>query len=82
MTWTPERIAELERLRAKGLGSKRIARAMGLTRGQVVGKLNRMNGYKHPSRAKMPVNDWDRMLFEPWTEFRARRVAERAQMQA
>ena len=88
MTWTPECIAEVKRLRAQGLMYREIAAQLGMTKNQVGGFFARIDGTKETSRHKTRPKkstdhgNWDAKLFEPWTEFRARRVAERAQMQA
>lgn len=89
MTWTPERIAQLKALKATGdLSHAKIARIMGLTVNQVCGRVTRMSGKKREYRYQQKpaksrtTGDWDGKLFEPWTEYRARRQAERAQMQA
>lgn len=44
--WTPERVSELQRLRQLGMSDREIGRAMGLSRGQVAGKLYRLSGYR------------------------------------
>ena len=59
MTWTDERIAQLRELFARNLSSGRIADEMKLTRGQVIGKLDRLGlhrdgqptlGFEKPKR--------------------------------
>lgn len=86
MTWTPERIEQLHALKATGLSHAKIARIMGLTVNQVCGRVTRDNGYKRQyyPKPKKPCmsGSWDDKLVEPWSAFKARRQAERAQIQA
>ncbi len=42
MSWTPERIADLEKLWAEGLSTAEIGRRMGITKNAVVGKAHRL----------------------------------------
>lgn len=52
--WTPERHSELVRLFEEQVSTAQIARRMGLTKGQVVGRMNRtgLGEYQGPSRPK------------------------------
>jgi len=43
MSWTPERIAELEKLWAEGLSTAEIGRRMGVSKNAVVGKAHRLS---------------------------------------
>ena len=42
MSWTPERIAEVERLWNEGLTTSEIGRRLGISKNAVVGKVHRM----------------------------------------
>ncbi len=42
MTWTPERIAEVERLWNEGLTTSEIGRRIGVSKNAVVGKVHRL----------------------------------------
>lgn len=88
MTWTEERLAELKRLRAKGLGSRRIARALGLTPGQVASKIHLLERADHArayQRARYAMDQivpvagrrdyWDESrLTESWANRKARKA--------
>jgi hypothetical protein len=83
-TWTPELIARVEHERSMGLSHREIAKRHGLTRNQVIGKLWRLNGpdgiigsHLKPARPdKQPWRDTHN-VFEPYSEFKARKQRER-----
>ena len=54
MSWTPDRIAELEKLWAEGLSTAEIGRRLGVSKNAVVGKAHRMKlpGRQSPIDAK------------------------------
>lgn len=55
--WTPERIAELTRLRAAGLSYTRIGDRLGLSKNQCIGKARRLGITAHtppPTRKPIP----------------------------
>ena len=52
MTWTPERVAELERLWATGATTAEIGRMLNITKNAVVGKSHRLGLPGRPSPIK------------------------------
>lgn len=54
MSWTPERIADLEKLWAEGLSTAEIGRRLGVSKNAVVGKAHRLGlpGRQSPIDAK------------------------------
>lgn len=91
-TWTPERTAELVKMRAEGLSYSRMAERLFGTpkrKGMIAGKLSRLEGRavevvrvrkrkrKPASERRAEPNNWDQRLFEPWAEYTARKKLER-----
>lgn len=80
--WTPERIAELRRLRALGWSYAEVARALGCTRNAALSKGQRLEG-RHlvggnkPKRRRHTAaipNRWaDEHFIERWVDRHARR---------
>lgn len=74
--WTDERLAELARLRALGLGALRIARRMGTTKSAVHGKLYRQaNVAPKADPAGRHERSWEDRLTERWADRKQRRAA-------
>lgn len=84
MTWTDERTAALANMRQQGLSVGTMARKLGLSRGSIAGKLSRLEGRSGNDRRFKGREtyhlrgDWDNKTFEPYTAFKARKQAERA----
>jgi hypothetical protein len=90
--WTDDLTTQVLNDRAAGLSHNEIARRHGLTKNKVSGKLWRIDGRKRPPHSnkgrplksetqmvanKSPRDSVDRMVFEPYSEFKARRQRER-----
>ena len=84
--WTPELTERVRSLYLAGRSYAQIARATGLTRNQVAGKLSRMGVTERTGpRASLedkprPVRlrgSWEDRLFEPYEAFRQRKIRER-----
>lgn len=92
MNWTPEREAELVKMRAEGRSYTYMAAALFGDRrkkGAIAGKLaridNRIGPPRHRPKKRVSIadrtrfsGDWDAKLFEPWAEYTHRKKLERA----
>lgn len=84
MIWTDERTALLKAYKKEGLSHAEIAHKLGVTRNTVCGKLNRLGlvgPCKTPYKArrgpdKVPRSSWDHVVFESWSDRKARLAAE------
>lgn len=89
-TWTREKAERLsEMVRSKKYSRAQIARKLGVTRNSICGKITRdgiggpneklvhNENVVHSQGERVDINSWDRAVFEPWSVFRARRMAER-----
>lgn len=90
-TWTPDLTKEVIALRQLGLSTLAISKAVGLTRNQVTGKLNRLGVIGNKPKWRPPETrqrrkltdrpapaDWEIKLFEPYYIYKERKRRERA----
>ena len=85
--WTPELTDRAAAMYRKGISGTTIGRRMGLTRGQVIGRLHRVgvigsDTIREDTKLPPPVptprsRDWDEYLFEPYAKRKARLARER-----
>ena len=60
MTWTPERVSELQRLWGTGASAAQIGRALGVTKNAVVGKVHRIGLPSRPVPTRRPDPEEER----------------------
>lgn len=79
--WTPDRLAELNALRARGLGCTKCARLLHTTKAAVIGALHRQRGYNRNIHARntevaaprRPTTWSEAALTERWADRKRRK---------